>query len=221
MADEHIRYWTAVARKYDRVVDLQIGGRTRSLICERLGREDRLGDVVEFGCGTGFYTAVLAEKADRCLATDASPGMLDVARERITAPNVAFRVENCERTSLPDAACDTAFMSLVIHFTDPPRTLAEMRRILRPGGTLILTNLDPGALVGLHRIRCWLRILFHGITGYRVKPPSRFGRNVLSEQQALALLDDAGFIVLTSETIRDDTRSSSVPVEYIRASRRP
>jgi len=44
------------------VVDLQIGGQTRSMVRQRLEREGALGSTVEFGCGTGFYTETLADK---------------------------------------------------------------------------------------------------------------------------------------------------------------
>ena len=40
------------------------------MVRERLAREARLGAVVEFGCGTGFFTEVLADKADTVLAPD-------------------------------------------------------------------------------------------------------------------------------------------------------
>ena len=52
----------------------------------------------EFGCGTGFYTLVLLGKADSVVATDISPGMLALAKERIEerieAANVTFQVED-------------------------------------------------------------------------------------------------------------------------------
>jgi ubiquinone/menaquinone biosynthesis C-methylase UbiE len=54
-------------------------------------------------------------------------------------------------------------MSLVIHFTQPQKTLAEMRRILKPGGRLLIGNLDPDAVNGLGRLRCMIRILYHGL----------------------------------------------------------
>lgn len=152
MIDEHSAFWSKVAERYDRVVDEQLGGTTRAAVRARLGREGRLGRTVELGCGTGFFTGVLAEKAESVLATDLAPGMLDVAR-RAAARNVTFQVEDCQRTSLPDATCDTAFISLVLHFTDPERTIAEMHRILKPGGTLLIANLDPAALRGFDRAR--------------------------------------------------------------------
>jgi ubiquinone/menaquinone biosynthesis C-methylase UbiE len=219
MATDQAKFWSKVAEAYDRVVDLQIGGKTRSMVRERVAREEKLGRLAEFGCGTGFYTQVLARTADTVLATDISPGMLSVAKQRITASNVSFQAEDCQRTSLPEKAFDTAFISLVIHFTEPDRTLAEMHRILRPGGTLLIVNLDPQAVNGLARIRSTIRVLYHGIVGYRVKPPKGFGRNVMTEVRLRELLLRSGFRVSGIEAIRDSSRSSNIPVEYIRAAK--
>jgi len=217
MADEQAEFWSSVAEKYDRVVDLQIGGNTRSMLRERVAREGHLGRVVEFGCGTGFYTEALARKADTLLATDISSCMLGLAKRNVKLTNVTFQTEDCQHASLPDGTFDAAFISLVIHFTEPGRTVLEMYRILRPGGTLIIANLDPAALTGLSRLRSLFRILYQGIIGYRVKPPKGFGRNVLTEMQLSGLLSRSGFRLESSETIQDSSRSSNIPVEYVRA----
>jgi ubiquinone/menaquinone biosynthesis C-methylase UbiE len=217
MGNELAEFWSNVADRYDRVVDLQIGGNTRSMVRERVIREGNLGRLVEFGCGTGFYTHVLAGKADTVLATDISQGMLDLAKQQVKAPNVIFQAEDCQQTSLPDGAFDTAFISLVIHFTEPDRTMAEMYRILRLGGTLIIANLDPLQLNGLGRIRSLIRVVYQGVVGYRVKPPRGFGRNVRSEKQLRELLGRSGFRVESAETIRDPSRTSNIPIEYVRA----
>jgi len=214
---EQSAFWSAIAAKYDRVVDLQIGPQARSLVRERLMREGALGRVVELGCGTGFYTQALAAKSETLVATDLSPGMLAVAKSTVTATNVTFQVESCERTSFPDAAFDAAFAGLVLHFSEPDRTLAEMRRILKPGGMLIVVNLDPQALGGLDFLRALLRITYQGIVGYRLRPPKHFGRNVLSESQLHDLLQRSGFEVSGSERIRDPRRSSAIPLEYVRS----
>jgi ubiquinone/menaquinone biosynthesis C-methylase UbiE len=217
MANEESQFWSTVATKYDQVVDLQIGPLTRSMVRERVAKEGRLGKLAEFGCGTGFYTKVLVDKADAVVATDISPGMLALAKERIKAANVTFQVEDCQETSFPDEVFDTEFISLVIHFTAPEKTLAEMRRILKHGGTLLISNLDPGALNGVERIRCLIRIVYHGLAGYRMKPPKGLGRNVMTEKQLCDLLAKSGFKVASTETIKDTSRSSNSPVEYIRA----
>ena len=215
--NEQSKFWSAVAKKYDRVADLQIGPKTRSLIRERLAREGRLGSVAEFGCGTGFFTSVLADKSDRLVATDISTGMLEAAKHQVTRTNVTFQTEDCQKTSFADGAFDTAFIGLVIHFTEPAKTLAEMRRVLKPGGTLIIANVDPQALTGLDRFRSRLRVLYQGLVGYRTKPPARFGGNVMTEKRLRESLQSSGFRVVTSETIRDASHSSYIPIEYIRA----
>ena len=217
MAKEQIQFWSKVAAKYDRVVDLQIGSKTRSLVRERLRKEGQLGNVAEFGCGTGYYTQVLVEKASGVIATDLSPGMLEVAKQRIIAANVKYQTEDCQSTSLPAATFDAAFISLVLHFTEPQRTLAEMHRLLKPGGTLIIANLDFHALGGLDRARATMRILYHGATGYRLKPPKRFITSMLTEKQLCDLLNRSGFKLLSSEVIKDQSRSSNIPIEYIKA----
>jgi len=217
--DHHGAFWSKLAATYDSVIDRQLGGRTRWLLRDRLTREVALGRAVEFGCGTGFFTPALAAKAEQLLATDVSEGMLQVAKEQVEAPNVTFGVEDCQRTSLPDASVDTAFMALVIQFTDPPMTLAEMHRILKPGGVLLIANLDPFALPPLARLRFLVRVLYHGITAYRLKPPKSFGRNVLTKNQLVNLLAAAGFRVEVAEAVNDTSRVSNVPVEYVRATR--
>ena len=108
-------------------------------------------------------------------------------------------------------------MSLLIHFTEPGAVLAEMRRILKPGGLLLISNLDLDALAGFDRFRCRLRILFHGLTRYRTPPPKNFSDHLMTEKQLCELLSECGFKVLSAETFRDLSRSSNIPVEYVRA----
>jgi ubiquinone/menaquinone biosynthesis C-methylase UbiE len=217
MNDEQSRFWSKAARNYDRVVDSQIGPTTRSMVRERIGREVALGKVVEFGCGTGFYTQALASKADSVVATDISSGMLALAQELVKTSNVKFRIEDCQETSFAAEAFDTAFMSLVNHFTDPEKTVAEIRRILKPGGAFIISNLDIGGLRGLDLIRCRIRVVYRGLIGYRMKPPKGLGDNVMSEKQLCDLLGKLEFKILNTETIRDMSRSSHIPVQYIKA----
>jgi hypothetical protein len=82
---------------------------------------------------------------------------------------------------------------------------------------LIISNLDPGALNGVDRIRCPIRILYHG--PYRVpgEAAKEIGKNIITEKQLRDLLGKSGFEVAGTETIKDTSRSSNIPVEYISA----
>jgi ubiquinone/menaquinone biosynthesis C-methylase UbiE len=215
--NEQSAFWSKVAEKYDSVVDLQIGPGTRAMVRRRLAREDRLGAAAEFGCGSGFFTSALAARAERVVATDLSRGMVALARQRTTAANVRFQQEDCQKTSLADASLDTAFMSLVIHFTEPAKCLAEMHRILKSGGHLIIANLDPEALSGWSRISCRIRVIFQGVKGYRTRPPKGLGDNVMTERKLCDLLVKSGFKIICAETFRSSSSSSNIPVEYIKA----
>jgi ubiquinone/menaquinone biosynthesis C-methylase UbiE len=143
--------------------------------------------------------------------------MLALAQKRVKATYVKFQMEDCRASSLSAETFDTAFMSLVIHFTDPEKTLTEMRRVLKPGGTLVIANLNIDALHGLDLFRCRIRIIFLGLTGYRMKPPKRFGNNMMSEKQLCDLLGKFKFRVICAETIRDMSHPSYIPVQYIKA----
>ena len=75
------------------------------------------------------------------------------------------------------------------------------------------------ALNGVARVRSLARIIYQGAVGYRIKPPKGFGRNVVTEAQLRQLLDGSGFRVGSAETIRDSSRSSNIPVQYVRAAK--
>jgi ubiquinone/menaquinone biosynthesis C-methylase UbiE len=216
-SEQQTQFWSRIAPRYDRGVDVTIGPKARPKVRQRLAAEGRLGRVVEFGCGTGFQTGVLAEHADELLATDLSPGMIEVARGRVRAANVKFDVQDVQHTTLPDASVDTCVLGLVIHFTNPARTLAEMRRILKPGGTLIIINPDIKSLTGFNLLRCRVRMITAGLFAWRAKPPKGFAPGVVNEQELRQLLQSAGFKDVQFEVFRDESRSSYIPVQYVRA----
>jgi hypothetical protein len=72
MPEHDDRFWSDVATKYDRVVDAQLGSRVRALVRDRLAQESALGHAVEIGCGSGFFTEVLARRAETLVATEMS-----------------------------------------------------------------------------------------------------------------------------------------------------
>lgn len=101
--------------------------------------------VADIGTGTGGMLPYLSEIADRITAVDLSTQMLRRARARAKSlgiENVEFVKADLEALPLDDASVDTAFAALVLHHAErPARALSEMARIVREGGTLVVTDL--------------------------------------------------------------------------------
>lgn len=104
-------------------------------------------EVLEVGVGTGRHWRVNADRIPprwRATLTDRSPGMLDEARRALadTLPNAHFQLADAMELPFEDASFDLAFAHhMLYHTVDPSAAAAELRRVLRRGGTLhALTN---------------------------------------------------------------------------------
>lgn len=105
--------------------------------------------VLDVGCGAGRYLDLLAERgASRLVGLDPEPAML--AR---TAGRAPVACAGLPRLPLPSAAFDLAVCALVVgHLPDLPGALSELARVLRPGGTLVYSDVHPaGATLGWRR----------------------------------------------------------------------
>jgi SAM-dependent methyltransferase len=102
-------------------------------------------DVVDLGCGEGYLTIEAAYWARRVVAVDRSAAVLARAKamaERRKVRNIVWRRGSLERLPLKSASFDVALLSQALHHADPPEAaLSEARRILKPGGRLIVLDL--------------------------------------------------------------------------------
>jgi SAM-dependent methyltransferase len=98
--------------------------------------------VVDLGSGTGLSTRAWADRADEVVGIEASPQMRKRAEERTSADNVRFVQAYAQETGLPDGAVDIVTCSQSFHWMEPVATLAEVARILRPGGVFAAYDYD-------------------------------------------------------------------------------
>ncbi len=100
--------------------------------------------VADVGAGTGFMAEGLAPLVYQVHVLDGSAAMLAVARKNLSPfTNIVFHEAEGQSLSLPDASMDAVFANMYLHHaTDPLAAIREMVRVLRPGGRLVITDMD-------------------------------------------------------------------------------
>lgn len=140
--------FSRAAASYDAVAELQ-----RTVAGELLAEIDvpAAGEVLDLGCGTGFASARLAERAGAVYALDLAEGMVAHGRARHPALNsVRWLCGDAENLPLADASVDAVFSSLALQWCENlSAVFAELQRVLRLGGGAWLTTLGPGTLAEL------------------------------------------------------------------------
>lgn len=145
--DANVRYHDAAAGEYDSKWGIDFGPVGRQQVRAKVekalgGWPDRpFGEALEIGSGTGYFSLNLMQLGliERLVATDISPGML--TELQVTAARLGLEVAtepiDAERLPFEDRSFDLVFGHAVLHhLPDLEAALAELRRVLRPGGTL-------------------------------------------------------------------------------------
>lgn len=137
---EHARaLFAPLGTSYDRVGALLSFGqdpRWRRFLVSRLPRDG--GHVLDVATGTGLVAKALLDRGFRVTGLDQSPEMLARARARF-GDRVELVEASAESLPFPDAAFDhLTFTYLLRYVDDPGATLAELARVVRPGGTVAM-----------------------------------------------------------------------------------
>jgi ubiquinone/menaquinone biosynthesis C-methylase UbiE len=136
-------FFSDVAAEWDRVRG-ELFGETSDLqlLPALLDPEVVVGDL---GCGSGRIAATVAPYARSVVAVDSSPEMLEVARARLAGfGNVEVVQGRIEELPLAPASLDLALVvHLLHHVVDPTAALAEVARVLRPGGRVVVADVLP------------------------------------------------------------------------------
>lgn len=138
--DHVVKEYRQLAGTYDTKWSFYIGVTTRETIARLpLRAEDRLLDI---GCGTGALLCRLSaiHPAAQLTGVDPVPEMLATARHKLS-PAIGLHVGWAEQLPLADAQFDIVVSCNMFHYIDRPiDALVEIRRVLRPGGRLIITD---------------------------------------------------------------------------------
>ena len=98
----------------------------------------------DLGAGTGFITEGLVREGLRVIAVDQSEAMLAEMKKKFAGiEGIDYHLGEAESLPIPDESVDYVFANMYVHhIDDPPTAIREMVRILRPGGKLVITDLD-------------------------------------------------------------------------------
>jgi ubiquinone/menaquinone biosynthesis C-methylase UbiE len=140
------------ANDYDSFAEMFSAESDNSLVnayCERPAMLTLAGDatgrrILDAGCGSGPLSAALHGRGAVVTGIDSSTGMLALARRRLGDDVALHVVDPCDPLPFDDGVFDDVVASLVLHYLeDWGPTLAEFRRVLRPGGRLIASVSHP------------------------------------------------------------------------------
>jgi ubiquinone/menaquinone biosynthesis C-methylase UbiE len=141
-------------------------------------------ELVEVACGSGVFLASHANHVRRIAGLDISGIQVRLARRRLADRVVAGSAEIVEGDALALPWADESFsaatcMGSLEHISDPATALLEMRRVLRPGGRLVISyGMDPSNEESVRQMKEW------GIPNP-------------SEEEARKLVEEAGFSLVT------------------------
>ena len=122
-----------------------VPGRSWKGLAEALLKAMSSGVVADLGAGEGTLSQLLAQRASQVIAVDLSPKMVEFGQElarKHQLSNLEFRLGDIEEPPIKDRSVDLAVFSQALHHAEhPPRALAEARRILKPGGRVLVLDL--------------------------------------------------------------------------------
>jgi ubiquinone/menaquinone biosynthesis C-methylase UbiE/GNAT superfamily N-acetyltransferase len=143
--------YDAVAPAYDRRYENRRFAGIEATLRRFVTAPPDVDTIAEVGCGTGHWLASLADVAGRRVGVDASAAML--AGAHANAPGALLVRAGADRLPLVDGSVDRIIcMNALHHFPDCRDFAAEARRIVRPGGGILIVGLDPHAALG----RWWI-----------------------------------------------------------------
>ncbi len=122
-----------------------VPGRSWKALAEALLRTMTYQVVADLGAGEGTLSQLLAQRAERVIAVDLSPKMVEFGRslaEKHNLPNLEYRIGDIEEPPIDSESVDLAFLSQALHHAEhPQKALDAAYRLLKKGGRLVVLDL--------------------------------------------------------------------------------
>lgn len=189
------KFWNSFARKYDGFIERYAKNtyeQSIKLIKDELSSKS---NVLEIGTGTGFIAFAIAEKVQEITATDYSPEMINVAKEKQMQSlnkNIVFQECEASKMDFPDKSFDMIIGSNVFHLIpNADKAMREISRVLKDNGKIVLPTYCHG-----QSIKARIVSAFMGLSGFKAV-------NRWSASQFRTFVENAGFSIVKEELISD------------------
>ena len=195
--------WGKIAENFDELSDYVVGEAINKEISEKLSKEKNLGEVIELGCGTGYFTKVIAKNAEQIFAIDISEGMLEIAKRQLKDyKNISFHKADCKAITLLDKKFDTVLMFNLLHvIKNPFQALEESYRILKPKGKLITIDLTGYGMKKFEMLKLVFRYL------RKMGKPPKSDKGNLSPDDLDYLAKKVGFEIEENKLLGDKIKA--------------
>jgi ubiquinone/menaquinone biosynthesis C-methylase UbiE len=202
------KYWDKLSPRYDQFME-KYWRIYRSLLLDKISNDVDEGDIVlEVACGTGLVALKLAERVSKVSGIDISAPMIDEAKKKLMekgSDNVEFFVEDAYSLHFENDLFDTVICNNAMqNMKYPQRALAEIRRVLKPGGRFI------SATIGFGETPKY-KILFTIFKPFIQIPVF----HKLDLEEIADMIRDSGFSIVNKEILKD--HQDPLPLVYVLA----
>jgi len=161
--------------------------------------------LLDLGTGTGTLARGFALRGCRVTGIDPAAEMLEQAKEmdKLAGVEIEYRVAKAEATGLPDSSFDVVTAGQCWHWFDRPKAAQEVKRILKPGGTVIIAHFDWLPLTG-NVVELTEQLIV------KYNPAWKFGGGLGIYPQWLHDLGEAGFADIRTFSFDVDVQYSPI-----------
>jgi ubiquinone/menaquinone biosynthesis C-methylase UbiE len=197
------RFWDRFANYYDSFIN-KVFRKSYSFILENIESDLNLNhDVLEIGTGTGIIPFTIYSKVSSIVATDISPEMVRVAKQKLLKTNIKnidFQIQDSYNLTLKDKSFDIVIASNLLHLLyDPEKPINEVKRIMKDNGIFIA----PTLCVGENTKSKVIASIIGTLSGFKFV-------NKWSINEYKNTLTSNGFIITRSVVIYD-----KIPLAYV------
>jgi len=197
------RFWDRFASYYDSFINI-VFRKSYSFILENIESDVNLNhDVLEIGTGTGIIPFTICSKVSSFVATDISPEMIRVAKQKLLKSkikNIDFQIQDSYNLTFKDKSFDIVIASNLLHLLyDHEKPINEVKRVMKDNGIFIAPTLCAGEDTKSKIIASIIGTL----SGFKVV-------NKWSINEYRNMLIENGFIITRTLIIND-----KIPLAYI------